>query len=332
MPTIVPLTSENLEAAAELLAARQRMLRRARPELPTGFEVPAAHLPALEQQLTADGAHGVIALEGSRPVAFVLGEHRTAEIWGRAAWSPVSGSAADPELGAAAGEALRDCYADWSTHYVERGIFRHYVHAPVEDAVAVDAWFNTGFGRMQAHAVRSVTGLEAHPPARVEIRDATADDLDAIMPLSPLIALQLVGPPAWAISLPERFTTDRADWADELEHPEGPLLLAVEDGNALGLAGFYEAKPGPMVPDGAWELGVAMTLPEARGRGIARALVAAGFARAAEAGVSHCITDWRTASLAADRSWRALGWVPTHHRLHRHVDERVAWARSAIGG
>ena len=167
MPTVVPLTSENLEAAAELLAARQRILRRARPELPSGFEEPAAHLPGLEQQLTADGAHGVIALEGSRPVAFVLGEHRTAEIWGRAAWSPVSGSAADPELGAGAGEALRDCYADWSTHYVERGIFRHYVHAPVDDAVAVDAWFNTGFGRMQAHAVRSVAGLEAHPPAGV---------------------------------------------------------------------------------------------------------------------------------------------------------------------
>jgi GNAT superfamily N-acetyltransferase len=332
MPSIVPLTADRLPAAAELLAARQRMLRLQRPELPAAFEDAAAHLAGLEQQMNADDAHGVLALDGTRPVAFLLGEHRTAEIWGRAAWSPVNGSAADPEAGSAGGEALRDCYAAWSTHYVERGVFRHYVHAPVGDAVAVDAWFNTGFGRMQAHAVRPVEGLAATPSAGIDIREATPEDLDLIMPLSPLIAIQLVGPPAWAISLPERFTTDRADWADELEHPEGPLLLAVEDGVALGLAGFYEAKPGPMVPDGAWELGVAMTLPAARGRGIARALVAAGFARAAEAGVTHCITDWRTASLAAARSWTALGWVPTHHRLHRHVDERVAWARSAIAG
>jgi hypothetical protein len=38
------------------------------------------------------------------------------------------------------------------------------------------------------------------------------------------------------------------------------------------------------------------------------------------------VTDWRTASLLAHRAWTALGYVPTHHRLHRHVDERVAWA------
>ncbi len=326
------MTADHLESAAALLAARQRMLRAARPELPASFEAPSTHRAGLEELLAADGAHGVLALDGTRPLAFLLGEHRSAEIWGRAAWSPVDGSAADPDLGVGGGEALRDCYAAWSTHYVERGIFRHYLHAPVEDAVAVDAWFNTGFGRMQAHAARPVAGVEAQPPAGVEIREATMEDLDAIMPLSPLIAVQLVGPPAWAITLPERFRTDRADWADELEHPEGPLLVAMEGDRALGLAGFYEAKRGPMVPDGAWELGVAMTLTEARGRGIARALVAAGFARALEAGVTHCITDWRTASLAAARSWTALGWVPTHHRLHRHVDERVAWARGAVAG
>lgn len=86
------------------------------------------------------------------------------------------------------------------------------------------------------------------------------------------------------------------------------------------------ADPGPMVPDGAWELSVAMTRPEMRGRGLMRPLVAAGFGEAREAGASHCITDWRTASLPTDRSWTALGFRPTHHRLHRHLDERISWA------
>jgi hypothetical protein len=59
---------------------------------------------------------------------------------------------------------------------------------------------------------------------------------------------------------------------------------------------------------------------------VARALLAAGFAEARAAGASHCITDWRTASLPTHRSWTALGFRPTHFRLHRHIDERVAWA------
>ncbi len=81
-----------------------------------------------------------------------------------------------------------------------------------------------------------------------------------------------------------------------------------------------------MVPGGVWELAVAMTRPEARGRGLMRALLAGGFAEAREAGASHCIADWRTASLPTDRSWTALGFRPTHYRLHRHVDERISWA------
>jgi hypothetical protein len=57
-----------------------------------------------------------------------------------------------------------------------------------------------------------------------------------------------------------------------------------------------------------------------------RALAAVGFAAAREAGARHCIIDWRTASLPTHRSWTALGFRPTHHRMHRHIDERVAWA------
>ena len=328
MSSIEAFTADHVGAAGDLLAARQRELRATRPELPAAFEEADAHRPGLEELLGEEGSHGVIALDGGRPAAFLVGFHRTQEIWGRAAWSPISGSAADPALRIAGGELLRDCYAAWSRHFVERGVFRHYVHAPV-DAAEERAWFNTGFGRMQAHAVRDLAPLAGEDPPGIEIRPATPDDLDAIMPLAPLIANQLVGPPAWAITLPEGYRTHRPDWADELANPDGPLLLALEDGRAIALAGFGEAAPGPMVPHGAWELGIGMTLPEARGRGIQRALLRRGLALAAEAEATHVETDWRTASLVTARTWTALGFVPTHHRLHRHVDERVAWATGA---
>ena len=329
MSSIETFTPDHVTPAAELLAARQTALRATRPELPAAFEAPDAHRPALEALLAEPGSHGVLAVSDGRPAAFMLGYHRTQEIWGRAAWSPIDGSASDPALGAAGGELLRDCFAAWSADFVRHGIFRQYSHAAVHTADEA-AWFTTGFGRMQAHAVRDLAPPTGTDPEGLEIRTATPEDLDGIEPLMHLIQKQLVLSPAWAISLPEGMATARADWADELANPEGELLLALEGGRVLGIAGFYVATPGPMVPEGAWELGVGMTLPEARGRGIQRALLRRGVAAATAAGATHMITDWRTASLAAARSWTALGFRPTHHRLHRHVDERIAWASSTV--
>ena len=68
-----------------------------------------------------------------------------------------------------------------------------------------------------------------------------------------LIATQLVKSPAYAISLPEVLATYRPIYASDLKDPAAYYWLAEENGVAIGLQGFYEAEPGPMVPDGAWE-------------------------------------------------------------------------------
>jgi len=321
-PEIVPFAAEHLEGVAMLLAERQKRLREVRPELPAGFTDPPAWGPLLTSLVEREGAHGVVALGDDGPDAFLLGYPRHEPIWGRAAWSPIEGQAHAPARGP---EVMRDLYAAWSLHFVERGFFRQYVHGAADDPALLDAWFSTGFGMMQAHAVRD---LESAPAASspFELRRATLEDLGRIEPLMPLISTMLVKSPAYAISLPERMTTYRDDYATELNDPAAHYWLAEEDGRAVGLMGFYEAEPGPMVPDGAWELGDAKTAPAARGRGVARALLAAGFAEARAAGATQCITDWRTASLPTHRSWSALGFRPTHFRLHRHIDERVSWA------
>jgi GNAT superfamily N-acetyltransferase len=318
----VTFAREHLDGAAALLARRQERLREARPELPARFADPAACHPLLTALMERDGAHGVVAVGSAGVQAFLLGHPRPEPIWGRACWSPIEGQAYSDAAGP---ELMRDVYAVWSRHFVDRGFFRHYVHAPADDPALVDAWFTTGFGKMQAHALRD---LDLAPPAAspFAVRRGTPADLDRIEPLMALISTQLVKSPAYAISLPERYGLYRQEYADELGDPGAHYWLAEEDGVVVGLIGLYEAEPGPMVPDAAWELADAKTAPEARGRGVARALVAAGFAEARAAGASHCITDWRTASLATHRSWTSLGFRPTHFRLHRHIDERIAWA------
>jgi len=319
---ILPLDASQREAAAALLAARQRRLRAARPELPASFEDLATCRPLVDAVLDKAGAHGVIALRAGEPAGYLAGYPRSEEIWGRAAWSPMEGQALADGLDA---EHVRDLFAAWSEHFVASGHFRQYVHASPDDPALTAAWVRTGFGQMQAYALRDVE-LAATPPHGVSVRRATPDDIDAVEPLLPLIAHALMRPPAYAISLPETIPTYRDSWAEELAEAAARHFVATEDGRALAMASFYDAEPGPMVPDGAWYLAVAMTLQEARGRGLMRALLASGFAEARDAGVTHCITDWRTASLPTHRSWTALGFRPTHYRMHRHIDERIAWA------
>jgi GNAT superfamily N-acetyltransferase len=321
-PEIVPLVADHVDAAAGLLAARQRRLRHARPELPESFTEAGACRPLIASLLEKDGAHGVVALRGSEPVGYLLGYPRPEPIWGRAAWSPIEGSAlADSEDP----ESIRDLFALWSERFVASGHYRQYVHASPDEAELMSAWVRTGFGQMQAYALRD---LDLHAPEAdgFTVRRAVPADIDALEPLLPLIALALMRPPAYAITLPEDIPTYRGSFAEELEEPGARHFLAEQDARALAMASFYDAEPGPMVPDGAWELAIAMTLPEARGRGLMRALLAAAFAEARLAGATHCETDWRTASLPTHRSWTALGFRPTHYRMHRHIDERIAWA------
>jgi len=324
---VVPFSAEHLEGAAELLALRQSRLRAVRPELPATYEAAAGCRDLLSALLERGESHGVVARSGDGIAGYLLGHPRYEPIWGRACWSPIEGQAYHPSIGP---DVMRDIFAVWSRHFVDRGFFRQYVYAPADDAALLDTWFLTGFGKMQAQALRDLD-LEAPSGTSFTTRRVAPEDLDFIEPLLGLIPMGLVKSPAYAISLPEWFAELRGEYADELANAASMYWLAEEDGKAIGLAGFAVEEPGVMVPEGAWYLEDAKTAPAARGRGVMRALVAAAFTEARAAGAQYCLTDWRTASLPAHRTWTALGFRPTDFRLHRQIDERIAWASGPPG-
>ena len=72
-------------------------------------------------------------------------------------------------------------------------------------------------------------------------------------------------------------------------------------------------------PANAGFLAYVATLPEARGLGVGRALGETVLAWARDAGYPTIATDWRSANLEADRSWRGLGFRPSFRRLHRLI-------------
>ncbi len=321
---VVPFEAAHLDDAATLLARRQAWLRETEPALPVAFTRADAARPLLAGLLNTDGAHGVAGLLDGRLVAYLVGSPRYDQVWNRAVWSPIEGSAVDPD---ADRDVIRDLYAAWAQGWVERGIFLHYLHAPVADADLLNAWSELNFGKMQAHAVRDLGQPLEADASGIEIRRIGPEDAKSVETLYDLIARHHVETPTYAVTLPERYDAFPADYAEDIADPGSHYWAAFDGETAVGLASFGAAEPCIMVPDGAWELGTAMTAPQARGRGVQRALLRAGFEAARDAGATHSITDWRTANLLSSRTWPKLGYRPTHFRLHRSIDPRVAWAR-----
>ena len=60
-------------------------------------------------------------------------------------------------------------------------------------------------------------------------------------------------------------------------------------------------------------------LPQARGRGIGRALAETVISWCGESGFDCVVTDWRSTNLGSSRTWTRLGFEPSFLRLHRLI-------------
>lgn len=278
---------------------------------------------ALEAALGRERSGGFVAERGGALVGYLLGAPIDGPPWRRSAWTGLGGWAL------AAGEpvsTMEDLYARAAEGWVADGRFEHVVVVPAA-AGCWESWFQLGFGVEQVHALRPTDGLEAAVPAGVEVRRAGPADQALVLPLVDVVARQLVSSPAFAPSTAEWRADFPEGHAELLADDDVRYWVAVEGGAAVAFAVLSSAEPGPGIPAGCAVLDLAATAPQARRRGIGRALLAAGLAEARAEGKPLCATDWRSASLLAARAWTGLGFRPTHYRLRRRMDDRIAWAR-----
>jgi GNAT superfamily N-acetyltransferase len=324
-PSIVPLTDAHLPAAAHLVAERHARLRAVEPALDERWTDPAEARSLVEAALAGPHAEGFAALDGEGLIGFLVGELRLEPPWDRAGWVELAGNA----TAAGRAEVARDLFATWSRRIVrEMGVFRFLVNVPAADAAVMEAWHQLGFGQMHAFALRSTDAADLDlPPAGIRVRRATADDAPIMAAASELIWREQAGPPSWSPITAEQAHALRADYVEELSLDDD--VLVAEDaasGGALGVSITYPMEPELDIPAGSWKLASTATFDAARRRGAGRALVHAVLRNAADHGAACCVTDWRTSSLLASRTWPALGWRRTRVRLERRIDERVAWA------
>jgi ribosomal protein S18 acetylase RimI-like enzyme len=316
-------SDDDLDGAGALLAGRHRRHREAEPLLPAAYEDPVSARAAVVGAWRKPGAAGTVALRGGRVVGFLIGSPEDPQHWGPNDWVELAGHAVDePEL-------VRDLYAHAAQAPFDDGRTRHYVLAPASERGLLDAWYRLGFGQQQAYGIR-----EVQPTAWPDgVREASPDDLDALVELAPAISRHHAVSPVFSdhaarrMAAPGREQT-RDALQEDVARPDIGTLVAEVDGRIVGLlevcpvelAGNGVDGHGALArPDGACFLAFAATDPEARGAGAGVRLTTAAFAWAHEAGYPTMVTDWRVTNLLASRFWPQRGFRTTFLRLYRSI-------------
>ncbi len=337
--TIAPFSTEHLEPAAALLAARHRHDRTWAPDLSPEYEDPAATLPMLEDLLATDGTSGVVALREGCVAAYLLGTldlgaptHTFAAFaHPRAVDIPYAGHASRPEDGALLYPRL---YAALAQEWVRNGLIGHAITVPARPD-ALEIWGDLGFGRFVALSVRETAAAAEIAPAcgrELEFRRAAAADEEALDALVTELFCSFSDPPIFVPFLPETAMERRRFVAERLTDPACTFWLAIAQGRPVGMQVFVEPhsahwhEPKLETPRQALYLSLAATALEARGRGVGAALTAHTMAWAREAGYERCTAHFLTASRAA-AFWRGQGFCPMTYWLTRTIDERTIWAR-----
>lgn len=313
--TVIPFGDEHLDEAAGLLAARHRQHRRAEPLLDPRYEETDAARAEIDELWRQEGASGSVCARDGRLTGYLLGVRRGDDPWGPNVWVEGAGHAAERA------EDVRDLYALAAAGWVEAGRIAHYAVVPATDAQLVDAWFRLCFGCQHVHGVRETPAPEELPAG---VRRPTRNDIPELARLDLVLPRHHRLAPVFSSGGGQTLAQRLEEWEEGFDDPAFANFVAELDGAVVGYATACSVErssgnAGLLRPPNAGFLGYAALLPEARGRGLGRALGEATMAWAAEQGYSTIAVDWRAVNLLASRAWPGLGFRPSFVRVHRLI-------------
>ena len=324
MLTIDDLDGATFERAGALVAREHAAARQVRPELPTGFDTAGICTAAL-QSLCDSGHHGLVATDNGRMVAVMTATVRENPAVGQYARLPAEGFAVEPDL-ADPTRILAVAFGDLASPLIAGGVLRYYLlHAALPRLA--EALSNLGFGRSGAYGVQPA--VPRRRSSAVAVRVAGVEDLDAVARLALVEIEHRSAPPMFAPSQ-SRPLADLV--AEHLAlHENGAVhLVATVDGRDVGLLTVELASPVPrLCPDGQPYIGPTATLPEARGRGVGRALVDAALTWAYVHGYQWISVDFDTANPLSRPFWLAAGFRPAGYGVLRLIDGGAPGKRRA---
>lgn len=317
MLEIVPFRKEFLDAATALVTVRYRALRQEMPLAPPRYEDNAVIRPMLAK-LTAS-APAVTGLRDGKLIGFLAAWLIPSWRGQPLAYSPEWANAAEPEEARRIYQAL---YTEIAPFWVRQRTFVHNLTIFANDRAGIEGWQWLGFGYYVIDGLRS---LEPVPDApAVDIRRAGEDDLDVIADLDNQLWVHLSSSPIF-LSGGGDESDSRAELAAALRDPKHAFFVAYRQDKPVAFLRVEGDNNGActIVRDpGTAAITGAYTLPEARGDGIAVALLNRGLHWAEQNGFVRCSVDFEAMNVPAARFW-LRHFAPVCISLHRHVNEAI---------
>ncbi len=282
---------------AALFVQNFKTLRQSVPHLPDALEAPDQVVALLRDRLGS--CPGVVVLEAGRLTGYML-------------WYIVDAfrgteriGAYIPEWGHAAVDATvyRAMYRAAAIHWREAGCGVHAISLLAHDDAGVRTWFWNGFGLAVVDAIRSIQPLDFPPPPGIEIRKATAADIDALAALEVEHAQHYADPP---IQMAAYEPKDAAALEAFISEPHNSLWLALDGQTYAGYMRFEPNGDGAVAivdaPDQIANTG-AFVRPAYRGRRTAPALLDAALRDYAAQGFARCSVDFESFNPEAANFW-----------------------------
>lgn len=314
---IVPLESRHLEDAARLAAARYAALRGQTPLLPARYEDAGSLLPMLQELLAA--APGTAALQDGRLAGFLAAWQIPSLRGQRAVYSPEWANGAVP------GDARRIyqlMYTRQSPRWIAEGCFDHYLTVLAHDQAGIAGWQWLGFGYYAIDALRDLVPAEG-AAADINIRRATLDDVPVAAALGRALRRHMASAPVFLVQADDGSPERHAAW---LQKPANALWLAQRGERTVACLGIEPASHDACTvirDEGTASITSAFTVEEARGDGVATALLNRGLAWARAEGYACCAVDFEAMNVQAARFW-LRHFQPVCTSLYRHINERIA--------
>jgi GNAT superfamily N-acetyltransferase len=298
--TVLPLTGNHAEPAADLVCERLAVLRREVPELPATCG-DSTSLAARIERLAGRGP-GVAAFADGRLVGF-LGA-LPLRYGGRSSMlSPEWGNGATPTASPDDARRITEAlYTEAAREWTARGAETHLMALLANDGVALETFSWIGFGRVVCDAVRPLTAIQALPAA-CAVRRAEARDAELVCELDRRLHEHTASSPVFLLrDEPEEvgwWTAQIADpktaiWiAEESDVPVGYLIQGPAHDDACDL----------IVDPGTSSITGAYVVPEARGQGVAVGLLSHAVEWSREQGYARLSVDFETANIEGARFW-----------------------------
>jgi GNAT superfamily N-acetyltransferase len=225
-------------------------------------------------------------------------------------------------------EVYREMYAVLARDFVERGYFDHNVYIAPRDRAVEEAFVSLGFGRTLTAGMRGVEPVDGAGSA--ELHAAGGEDAAVVFDLNQQLMQHHARAPIFWPLLREPEESSHQFTRDLLADPKtNAHWVAYDDGKPLGMNTFMAPVwITPMLtPEKTIYLYQGIVSEDARRSGLGKAILARGIDWAREQGYQHVALHFASPNVSGARFWQSQGFAPIEHRMSRHIDERVAWAR-----